>query len=251
MKVRNGAERGNDGNRAEADIQVDVTMCDLSRLLIRYAHGPLAARSGRRNIESVCPHEETKPMNDFEQFSYCHICAALANIDTSTIPDIYALSFFIYDNDDDPRYPVLQLGYNTLTHLTECTPSASDAAEAKWNFAFWLQNELKYIGEPDTEGGQLLEELLKARGLWYTDEDEEADFDRCMRIGGDINAYFVDACVRIARALHENGVIEKGFSRPIPIVVHELEYYDEIAVQTRLANPPDLAKEFEDWIASM
>ena len=75
-------------------------------------------------------------MNNFEQISYCHISAALANIDASTIPDIYALSFFIYDNDDDPRYPVLQLGYNTLTHLTECTSSASDSAEAKWNFAF-------------------------------------------------------------------------------------------------------------------
>ncbi|MBB5371307.1 MULTISPECIES: hypothetical protein [unclassified Janthinobacterium] len=190
-------------------------------------------------------------MNDFEQFSYRHISTALANIDTPTIPDIYALSFFIEDNDDDPRYPVLQLGYNTLTHWTQCTPSASNAEEAKWNFAFWLQNELIYIAEPGTEGGKMLEELLKARGLWYSDEDEKADFDRCMRIASDITAYFVDACVRIARALHENGVIEQCFSRPIPIVVHELEYYDEIAAQTRLANPPGLAKEFEDWIASL
>jgi len=33
--------------------------------------------------------------------------------------------------------------------------------------------------------------------------------------------------------------------------VHELEYYDEIAVQTAAANPPGVAGEFEDWIASM
>jgi hypothetical protein len=161
------------------------------------------------------------------------------------------LSFFIFDQDDDPRYPMLQLGYNTLTHWKESTPSASSAEEAKWNFAFWPQNELKFIGEPETEGGQLLEEVLKARGLWYSDDDEDADFDRCMRIGSDMTAYFVDACVRIARALHDNGVIEQYFSRPIPIVVHGLEYYDKIAVQTRSANPPGLAKEFEDWIASM
>lgn len=190
-------------------------------------------------------------MNDFEQFSYCQISTALAKIDTATLPDIYALSFFINDNDDDPRFPVLQLGYNTLTHWTQCTPSASNAKEAKWNFAFWLQNELKYIAEPGTEGGQMLEELLKARGLWYSDEDEKADFDRCMRIASDITAYFVEACVRIARALHESGVIKQVFSHQIPILVHELEYYDEIAVQTRSANPPGLAKEFEDWIATM
>jgi hypothetical protein len=190
-------------------------------------------------------------MNDFEEFFYSEITAALANIDTSVIPDIYALSFFIFDVDDDPRHPILQLGYNTLTHLKERTPSASDADEAKWNYAFWLQNELTFIGEPGTEGGQWLEELLKARGLWYSDEDEEGDFDRCMRIGSDITAYFVDVCVRIARALHENGVIEQRFSRPIPIVVHGLEYDDQIAVQTRSANPPGVAEEFENWIANM
>jgi hypothetical protein len=190
-------------------------------------------------------------MNSFEQFSYSEIIAALVNIDRSTISDVYALSFFIYDKEDDPRHPVLQLGYNTLTHLAQSTPSASDAEEAKWNFAFWLQNELAFIGEPGTESGQLLEDLLKSRGLWYSDEDEEADFDRCLGIGSEITNYFVDACVRIARALHENGVIEQHFFRPMPIIVHELEYYDVIAVQTRSANPPRVAKEFEDWIASM
>lgn len=190
-------------------------------------------------------------MNDFEQFSYREISAALASIDTSTITDIYALSFFIHDKEDDPRYPVLQLGYNTLAHLAACTSSASSAEEAKWNFAFWLQNELKVIGAPETEGGRLLGDLLRARGLWYSNEDENADFDRCMRIGSDITACFVDASVRVARALYENSVIQQYFSRPIPIVVHELEYYDQIAVQTRSANPPGLAKEFEDWIASM
>lgn len=190
-------------------------------------------------------------MNDFEQFSYEKISAALADINTSAIPDIYALSFFIYDYDDDPRYPVLQLGYNTLKQVADSTTSASSVEEAKWNFAFWLQNELEFIGVTETEEAQLLEEFLKSRSLWYTDEDEEADFDRCMRIDSDITAYFVDACVRIARALHENGVVEQQFFRPVPVVVHELEYYDEIAIQTRSANPPGLAKEFEDWTARM
>lgn len=202
-------------------------------------------------LSSHANTRKLREMNNFEQCSYNEISAALANIDRSTIPDVYALSFFIYDKEDDPRFPVLQLGYNTLTHLAESTPSASDAEEAKWNFAFWLQNELVFIGEAGTETGQLLEDLLKSRGLWYSDDDEEADFDRCLEIGGDITCYFVDACVRIARTLHENGVIEQHFSRPIPIVVHELEYYDVIAVQTRSANPPGVAKEFEDWIASM
>jgi hypothetical protein len=47
-------------------------------------------------------------------------------------------------------------------NLAGCMPSASGAEEAKWNVAFWLQNELYLIGERKTEGGQLLQELLKA-----------------------------------------------------------------------------------------
>lgn len=42
-------------------------------------------------------------------------------------------------------------------------PSASNAEEAKWNFALWLQNELEFIGERQTEAAQLLQEPLKAR----------------------------------------------------------------------------------------
>ena len=190
-------------------------------------------------------------MNDFERFAYEQICTALANVDTGVGPDIYALSFYVFDIDDDPRYPVLQLGYNTLARARACAPSASSAEEAKWNFAFWLQNELKFIGEPETQGGLLLEGYLKASGLWYSDGDEEADFDQCMQIADRITSYFVEACVRIAQALHTTGVIERKFSTPIPIIVHELEYYDEIAMQTRRANPPGMTKEFENWIASM
>jgi hypothetical protein len=164
------------------------------------------------------------------------------------------------DFDGDPRQPVLQFGYNTRARMAECTPTegqepgwpiASSACEAKWNFAFWLQNELRFIGEPETKSGRLLAELLKGRGLWYSDEEEDADFERCEEIAGEIAGYFVEACVRIAQALHASGIIEQKFSSPIPIVVHELEYYDQIALQTRLANPPGLAQEFENWIASM
>ena len=190
-------------------------------------------------------------MNDFEKFAYSAICAALANIDTAIKPDIYALSFFVDDLDDDPRFPVLQLGYNTRTRVAEQRPFASDSKEATWNFAFWLQNELKYIGEPGTEGGLLLEVLFKTEGLWYSDEEEDDDFDRCMQIASDITACFVKSCVRIAQTLHSDGVIVEQFSVPLPIIVHELEYYDAIAVQTRSANPAGLTKEFEAWIASL
>lgn len=97
----------------------------------------------------------------------------------------------------------------------------------------------------------MLEELLKAKGLWYSDEDEAADFDGCIPIATDFAAFFVAMCVQIAQALHTSGVIKDRFVHPIPIVVHQLEYYDQIALQTASANPPGLAKEFVDWVTSL
>jgi hypothetical protein len=191
------------------------------------------------------------PVNDFEQFCYDEICAALADIDTRNTPDIYVISFHVFDADDDPRYPVLQLGYNTRTRVAECAQSASNVEEATWNYAFWLQNEIRFIGEAGTQGAKLLEDLLRTKGLWYSDEEDDADFDRCEQLASDITAYFVNAWVRIARALHTDGVIARQFSGQVPIVIHELEYYDDIAIQTRRANPPGWTNDFESWIASM
>lgn len=44
----------------EADVHVDVTMCDFSRLVIRYPHGPLAARNGRGHSLSAIEENAVK-----------------------------------------------------------------------------------------------------------------------------------------------------------------------------------------------
>lgn len=199
-------------------------------------------------------------MNEFERFAYDEICAALKAIDADVAPDVYVVSFYVFDFDDDPRRPMLQLGYNTCTRVRACTPAegqapgwpiALDPDEAKWNFAFWLQNELKYVGEPETTGGRLFEALMKSEGHWYSDDEEAGDFDRCLGIGREITSRFVAMCVRIVQALHAAGVIEARFGRPIPIIVHELEYYEQIAAQNIDANPSDLAAGFVGWVRNL
>jgi hypothetical protein len=69
-------------------------------------------------------------------------------------------------------------------------------------------------------------------------EEEDADFDRCMETASGITSCFVASCIRVAQALHANGVVERRFAGPIPIIVHERQYYEESALQNRLANPP-------------
>ena len=195
-------------------------------------------------------------MKKFERHIYERVKQSVTTIE-DVADRIYALSFFIYDADDDPRRPMLTFGYNTLDRWAECTPVAdsnvawpiaSDSSEAKWNYAFWLQNEVCVIGAAGTEGAVLRQEWIQSLGLAYSDDEEAEDFERCMRLAGHITEQFVALCVQLSRALHDSGSFMGKFGWPVPIIVHELEYYDQIAEQTRRANPPGLTSEFEQWV---
>jgi hypothetical protein len=196
-------------------------------------------------------------MEKFERHIYESVKQSVATIEEDIAARIYALSFFIYDDEDDPRRPTLTFGYNTLDRWVECTPTAdsnmarlvaSDSSEAKWNYAFWLQNEVCVIGAAGTDGAVLRQEWIESLGLAYSDDEADEDFERCMELGEHITERFVALSVQVARALHDEGSITGKFGRPVPIIVHELEYYDQIAEQTRTANPPGLTSEFEDWV---
>lgn len=170
--------------------------------------------------------------------------------------DIYAISFYVEHEDDDPYLGVLKVGYNTTQHWKRAISDASDDAEAKWNYAFWPQDIHVAIGSSteygsddgrDADGIELRERWLETLGLNLDTDDEEEIDENDERL---VQA-FVDQCVSAAKRLHESGVIRETFGRDVPILVHELEYYDRIAEQTRRANPDGLTADFEAWIAEM
>ena len=183
--------------------------------------------------------------------AYDMLMRSITEISSDETTDIYALSFFIYDSDDDPRCPTLTLGYNTRSFYEEMISSASDNSEAKWNYAFWLQNSLCTVGKYGTKSGSALECWIDDMGMSYSDEEQDDDFDRCMALGAAITKEFVQLAVELAKQLHDSGFIGKKFNKSIPIIVHELEYYNEIAAQTLRANPPGVAEEFARWVEEM
>jgi hypothetical protein len=187
-------------------------------------------------------------LNPFESRVFQEMSEAINAIAADAVDDIYVLSLFTYDLDDDPRRPTAQLGYNTLEQVRDRTPDASGVDEATWNFAFYLQNQLLMLGEPGTPTGELLESLLKAEGIWYSDDDIEHDETRTYQLDPMITARFVAMMVRVVQELHASGLVARRFGRPIPVLVHELEYYDVIARQNELANPDGQADEFAAWI---
>lgn len=199
---------------------------------------------------------------DFSEYLRTRAVEGLSTLGADDRADTYVVSFYIYDEDDDPRLPVLTVGNNTESQVRLATePPAglvkpnpwwtpTDEQEARWNFAFWLQNELAVIGEQtiDPTGAQLRRSWIEGQGLWFDDSDSS---DEQMTLDATVTNAFVELCVKTVRELHQSGVIEDIFGRSIPVIVHELEYYDAIAAQNREANGEDLASGLVRWIESM
>jgi hypothetical protein len=187
------------------------------------------------------------------------ILAALESIPGGDRADIYVVSMYVSDIDDDPRRPTITVGYNTERRAAACTPApgqkpkwpiASDAAEARWNYAFWLQNSLTVIGDEGTDpvGAELREAWAKQRGFWYSDAEEERDLDSALEKVEPMTHEFVQMAVAVVQELHRSGEVARLFGRPVPLLIHELEYYDEIAQQNESANPGPLVEDFSRWV---
>jgi hypothetical protein len=185
----------------------------------------------------------------FPEYIYTKIKDAILRCAPEVAADVYAISFFIEDLEDDPRRPTLILSYNTNTYWHKSIAHASNADEAKWNFAFWPQTCEAFVG--NMEDSTSREEWIKSLGLWYSDQDEQDDFERTLDLGDEITRKFLALAGCIAKRLHDEGIILQKFIGAIPILIHELEYYLEIAQQTERANPTGYAKEFSNWIDSL
>ena len=157
---------------------------------------------------------------------------------------IYAISLFVYDNFDNPCEPTVTLGYNTEENFRQQIAQASDESEAKWNYAFWLQNEEYSFGIGDTQ--EIVKNWIVQQGFsYYTceemfDLDQEPDADTYEGI----TEAFVRELIAVVKDLHQSGFIKAQFGKDIPVLIHELEYYDQIAEQNIEANPPETVKDF-------
>lgn len=92
--------------------------------------------TGRHSMNPSKAKEMT--VHSFEEYVFQRFATAIRSWSVEAHQDIYALSIFIYDFDDDPLQPQAHLGYNTATQWQSQINRATTSDEAKWNFAFWL-----------------------------------------------------------------------------------------------------------------
>lgn len=163
-------------------------------------------------------------------------------ISTWTETDIYAISFFVYSNES-----FIYMGHSNVTEFCVSYNTENDCAgtgelsEERWNYAFWRQNETPIIEANDeNEGMRMLFEWYKENGIDNIGyENYDSCYDNEMRyIGkGPVGYYeLLSEVTAVAKKLQDSGFIKNKFGKPIPIIIHDLEYPWYIIEATKKAN---------------
>lgn len=192
---------------------------------------------------------------DFLQHLRSGCVEALRSLPADVRSDTYAVSLFVYDEEDDPWRPTVTVDVNTESRVNFALNASDDErpspywvpsspAEARWNYAFWRQDPIAVLADAtsDPAGATLREQWLRDSGQWVDEIDEEAWENQ------QVTSSFVDMLVAIAQDMHASGLIAELFAESIPVLIHELEYYDEIARQCESANPDGQAATFAAWV---
>jgi len=175
-------------------------------------------------------------MSALEDHLYDVAREAFDRIPEEERPQTYAGSFFTYDEDDDPRYPTVAVGY-----VTE-NASLGDDLESRWNLFAPPQLAIAFAASVDPEGAAIRDAWAREHGYWY--ELEPGESPTFNERGEAFTQAFVAAEIEVVRRLHAAGDVVRVFGRPIPVLIHELEYYEAIAEQNIAANPPGLVDDF-------
>lgn len=170
---------------------------------------------------------------------------------------IYAISFFVYSNEEFEyrgfrNMPIFEISYNAES---DC-PGAEQDSEERWNYAFWRQNKTPII--PEGEPNPLTDALFD----WYAEqgidnigfEDPDTMYDGFMMYVGSGPAgekELVDLASQVALRLRQEGFVDEHFGAGIPVLIHGLEPVGHTLEATSRANPNGEADQYlEFWGAS-
>lgn len=152
---------------------------------------------------------------------------------------IYAISFLV---DSNEAYEYRGFENASMWTISYNTESDCDGAglydEERWNYALWRQDEIPIISLEESDiYSEMLFDWYEENGITNIgEEDSDEDYDEDGRyIGkGPVGHYeLLEIASNVGRKLQEEGVIEDHFGKPLPIIVHGLEYawYDVEATE--------------------
>jgi hypothetical protein len=152
-------------------------------------------------------------------------------------PEIYAVSFRIWHEDQDPRFPYLAVGYNTESQARREGPLA------RWHYPYWLLDGFQRIGHvpEDPVGSALHLAEARAAGIWYADDlAGDLDEDLVEEYDDELVRRFDEVCLDAAWALHSGGHLARVLGRDVPVVVFDMDRPGWEVEATVAANPAEL-----------
>lgn len=160
--------------------------------------------------------------------------------------DIYAISFFIYSNEAFTYNEFSNITEFSISYNTEKDCSGADInSEERWNYAFWRQNEINIT---DSEGQKVLFQWYKENGIdniGYEDRSNSYDANYKYIGKGPVGYYELLTVVSdVANKLQNENYIVNKFGKPLPIIIHDLEYSWYVIEATKNANPKGEANQF-------
>ena len=193
-----------------------------------------------------------KERKKFAEKSYEKLKNAIQEIvNEEDVNDIYALSLCYTNDDDDLRFPKIIFSYNTLSNVKEERYNAASKEDAKWNFDYWLQDEIEVIGG---KADKQLAQWFAKTPFFYSDEEntraieEDEDlYDKILKKGDKFNKEFIKDIIALTKQLFDEGEVEKNFGRNIPIIIHKQDFEDTPILWTKKSNPNKLLKEFLEY----
>lgn len=185
-------------------------------------------------------------MTKLETYLKNKICKTISDWNEN---DIYAISFFVYANEDYEYNGYTNVSEFHISYNTESDCEGEDQlSEERWNYAFWRQNETPLIEvDGDKAGIELLFDWYKENEIENIGFEDDDCYDEDMQyIGkGPVGQYeLVSLIADIAKDLQQSGFIKDKFGKPIPIIIHDLEYPWYMIEATKNANPNSEADVF-------
>ena len=153
---------------------------------------------------------------------------------------IYAVSFYAYSNEMH-QYR----GFSNVTNFSVSYNTEADCggaglhSEKRWNYAFWRQNQVAVIDSDEgTPATDVLFDWYAQQGIAQIGKETE-EMDAPVGF-----AELVEVLGRVARRFQNEGYFVRKFGRPMPILIHDLEYTPCTLDATAYANPNGEAADF-------
>jgi hypothetical protein len=187
------------------------------------------------------------------EYTSRQIQSGLRRIADEADDEIYVVAIFLHSAVVfDPRWSTLQLLWSTEeNYRTELRDGQIDPDDARWSTGGWFRaTTLIWDPNDDPAGHAALEQWARDENLWYDGPVPGADDEQIER---EIVLFdeIVDGLIMTIRDLHDCGVIQAVFGRPLPVILLPQDSHESYPEWNQQANPPELYAQFGPYHESI